>query len=94
TEQEFAYFPEERFERLVLTLNDWQPYYPQELTIRTNLGSQRIRLNRIQGPITLPYSRSYRFSLDRTFNPRELGINPEDDRELGISLRSAVIEFQ
>jgi hypothetical protein len=94
TEQEFAYFSEERFERLVLTLNDWQPYYPQELTIRTNLGSQRISLNRLEGPIKLPYSRVYRFSLDRTFNPRELGINPEDDRELGISIRSAVIEFQ
>jgi len=94
TEKKFAYFPEERFERLVLTLNDWQPYYARELMIHTSRGSQRIRLNRIQGPIILPYSRSYRFSLDRTFNPRELGINPEDDRDLGISLRSAVIEFQ
>jgi len=94
TEKEFAYFPDERFERLVLTLNDWKPYYPRELMIHTSRGNQRVRLNRIQGPIILPYSRFYRFSLERTFNPRELGINPEDDRELGISLRSAVIEFQ
>jgi len=94
TEKVFTYFPEERFERLVLTLNDWQPYYARELMIHTSRGSQRIRLNRLLGPIILPYSRSYRFSLDRTFNPRELGINPEDDRELGISIRSAVIEFQ
>jgi hypothetical protein len=94
TEKEFAYFPDERFERLVLTLNDWKPYYPRELMIHTSQGNQRVRLNRIQGPIILPYSRFYRFSLDRTFNPRELGINPEDNRELGISLRSAVIEFQ
>ena len=94
TEKEFAYFPEERFERLVLTLNDWQPYYPRELKIRTSQGSQRIRLSRSPDPIILPYSRFYRFSVDRTFNPRELGINPEDDRELGISLRSAMIEFR
>jgi hypothetical protein len=94
TEKEFAYFPEERFERLVLTLNDWEPFYPRELKIRTNRGSERFDLRSLEGPITLPYSRFYRFSLDLTFNPRELGINPEDDRELGISLRSAVIEFR
>ncbi len=94
TEKEFAYFPEERFERLVLTLNDWQPFYARELRIHTANGTQRISLKLLKGPITLPYSRSYRFALDRTFNPRELGINPEDDRELGISIRSAVIEFQ
>jgi hypothetical protein len=75
-------------------LNDWRPYYPRELRIRTSFGDKHIILSRLTGTITLPYSRFYRFSLDSTFNPRELGINPEDDRELGISLRSAVIEFR
>lgn len=93
TENKFAYFPREPFQRLIITLNDWKPYLPEKLTVRTDLGEETILLDKARKSITLPYSRFYLFTVNRTFNPRELGINREDDRDLGINLRSAVIEF-
>jgi hypothetical protein len=93
TQREFAYFPREPFVRLTITLNEWKPHFPDELSIRMDRGDETIRLDRTR-EFTLPYSRFYLFGVNRTFNPREMGINREDDRALGMNLRSAVIEFR
>jgi hypothetical protein len=92
TGRTFAYDPNGPFRMLVLTLNERRPYFPKLLDIETDQGTRRIRLDGDVRRIELPYSAYYRFRLDRVFSPRRLGLNKEDARALGISLREAFIQ--
>jgi len=93
TKKEFTFIPSEPFERMIITLNEWRSYFSESLIIETDQGERTFWLNRGQSKIILPFSSYYRFSLKKTFNPRLLGLNPEDNRDLGVTIRSAVVEF-
>jgi len=92
TGRTFAYSPNAPFQTLVLILNERRPYFPKFLDIETEQGAKRIRLDEDVRRIELPYSAYYRFRLDRVFSPRRLGLNREDSRALGISLKEAFIQ--
>jgi hypothetical protein len=93
TKKKFSYIPPESFKRMILTLNGWRDYFSKSMTVEMEQGKKVLWLNRGQSRFILPFSTFYTFSLSKTFNPRRRGLNPEDNRELGISIRSAVIEF-
>lgn len=93
TKKKFSYIPSESFERMILTFNEWREYFSKSVTVETEVGEKTFWLNRGQNRFILPFSSYYKFSLPKTFNPRRMGLNPEDNRELGITIRSAMIEF-
>lgn len=93
TGRTFSYFPDGPFRTLVLDLNERRPFQARMLFVETKLGTKRIRLDDGTTTIELPYSPFYRFRLDRVFNPRRRGLNPEDSRALGISLKDASILY-
>jgi hypothetical protein len=75
---------------LLLTFGEWQPAFPNTLTVRYADGaSQEFALTHGLRTLTLPLSASYNFDLARSFIPRELGIN-SDERELGVRITSVV----
>jgi hypothetical protein len=91
TGRTFAYYPDRTFRSLVLVLNERRPYFPKILDIESDQGPRRIRLDVGVERIELPFSNYYRFRLEKAFSPRWLGLNKDDTRALGISLRKAFI---
>jgi hypothetical protein len=90
TKKEFAFDSPSKFQTMRVTLSDWQPSYPNKLTIRADKDVMTYLLDGNNKILSLPYAQHYSFILEKTWNPKHAGLN-NDNRDLGVSIQKVEI---